>query len=72
MKFYWTKNIPKWFWNSWRGQSSRAFRDFFKSCFGVIINLLSIVGVLLHLILELILAPLADIFKLGYFYKKKK
>ena len=71
MEFRWTRTTHVWIYKSWYWQMYRAVRDLLKGILAVVYNIVAVLLVLLHLIVELILRPIADIFKLGSMYKNE-
>jgi len=70
MRFYWSKNYWKWVKRTWfpknRLYATKTNDAFWQFIAG---NWLLFLG-LLELIFDFITRPIADIFKLGYYYKE--
>lgn len=69
MKWLWCRGYPIWFAN-WFCQMDRAFDDFGEGVWEVVYNFFAIIFLFLYLILNTILTPFGDIFKLGTLYRK--
>lgn len=71
MKWFWCKNYVKWIKESWYPKHKLYFNKT-DDAFWVFVagNWLIFIGIL-ELIFDFITRPIADIFKLGYYYKKQ-